>query len=246
VILVLGGTAEARALADSLDEAGVAVMTSLAGRVSNPRLPRGHVRIGGFGGPEAFAAWLRSESIGAVVDATHPFAARISRSAAQACPQASVPLLRLERPGWTEHPGDHWTRVADLDQAASLLRSGGGRVLLTSGRQGLAAFADVSECWFLIRCVEPPEPPWPPRHELLLDRGPYSLAGELDLIDRHRIDVLVAKNSGGRMTEPKLEAARRRGVSVIVVERPPRPDVQTVTTVQEALSWARAEADMSP
>jgi precorrin-6A/cobalt-precorrin-6A reductase len=246
VILVLGGTAEARALADSLDHAGVPVITSLAGRVSNPRLPRGLVRIGGFGGPEAFAAWLQSDRIEAVVDATHPFAARISSSAAEACPAAGVPLLRLERPGWIERPGDRWTRVGNLDQAASLARSAGGRVLLTTGRQGLAAFASVSECWFLIRCVERPEPPLPPRHEPLLARGPYTLTGELELIDRHRIDVLITKDSGGAMTEPKLEAARVRDMPVIVVERPQRPDVETVTTVQEALSWTRAGADTSP
>ena len=246
MILVLGGTAEARALADRLDQAGVAVTTSLAGRVSNPRLPRGHVRIGGFGGPEPFAAWLRSDGIEAVVDATHPFAARISMSAAHACPAAGVPLLRLERPGWTEQPGDRWTRVGSLDQAASHVRGGGGRVLLTTGRGGLAAFAGVSDCWFLIRCVERPDPPLPPRHRLLLDRGPYTLAAELELIDAHRIEVLVTKDSGGVMTEPKLEAARERGIPVIVVERPQRPDVETVTTVQEALFWARAAAGMSP
>ncbi|HUE28706.1 MAG TPA: precorrin-6A/cobalt-precorrin-6A reductase, partial [Solirubrobacteraceae bacterium] len=153
--------------------------------------------------------------------------------------------LRLERPGWTEQPGDRWTRVGSLDHAASLVR-GGGRVLLTTGRGGLAAFAGVSDCWFLIRCVERPDPPLPPRHRLLLDRGPYTLAAELSLLDEHRIEVLVTKDSGGVMTEPKLEAARERGIPVIVVERPQRPDVETVTTVQEALSWARAAAGMSP
>jgi precorrin-6A/cobalt-precorrin-6A reductase len=246
MILVLGGTAEARALADALDDAGIDVLTSLAGRVSNPRLPRGRVRVGGFGGPEAFAAWLPAEGIAAVVDATHPCAARISSSAAQACPAAGVPLLRLERPGWSERPGDRWTRVEDLLGAASVLRSRGGRVLLTTGRQGLAAFAGLTECWFLIRCVEPPEPPLPSRHELLLDRGPYTLASELELIDRHRIDLLVTKDSGGAMTEPKLDAARERGVPVIVVERPPRPDVRAVASVREALSWACAEAGTRP
>jgi precorrin-6A/cobalt-precorrin-6A reductase len=246
MILVLGGTAEARRLAGALNAENATVMTSLAGRVSNPRLPDGQVRIGGFGGPHALARWLTTHRVNAVVDASHPFAARISESAAQACSAAGVPLLRLERPGFAERPGDRWTRVADLDAAAALLRARPGRVLLTTGRQGLRAFADVSQCWFLVRCVETPEPPLPPRHELLLDRGPYTLDGELELIHRHRIEALVTKDSGGAMTRAKLDAARARGLSVIVVERPPRPDVETVTTVAEAISWTRAAAGMSP
>jgi len=242
MILVLGGTAEARALADALDQDGAAVTTSLAGRVSNPRLPRGQVRVGGFGGPQALAAWLRGHRIDAVVDATHPFAAQITQSAARACPAARVPLLRLERPGFRERAGDRWRWVADLDQAAELVGVRDGRVLLTTGRQGLSAFARVDGAWFLVRCVEPPEPPLPPHHQLLLDRGPYTLAGELVLIDAHGIDLVVTKDSGGNMTQPKLDAARERGLPVIVVERPPRPDVETVATVAQALSWARARS----
>jgi precorrin-6A/cobalt-precorrin-6A reductase len=238
VILVLGGTAEARELAHALDANGVDVVSSLAGRVSNPRLPRGEVRVGGFGGPAALADWLREHRVGAVVDATHPFAERISASAAEACPRAGVPLLRLERPGWSERPGDRWHRVAGLPQAAALLPELGRRVLLTTGRHGLAAFATIADARFLIRCVEPPQPPLPPDHELLLDRGPYTLAGELGLIDRHEIDVVVTKDSGGRLTEAKLDAARSRSLPVVVVQRPHRPDVETVTSVADALSWA--------
>lgn len=242
MILVLGGTAEARELADALDAAGIEVLSSLAGRVSNPRLPNGEVRSGGFGGPDAFARWLRGQHLAAVVDATHPFAARISESAARACPQAAVPLIRLERPGWSERPGDRWTRVPGLGQAASIVPTLGRRVLLTTGRQGLASFAAVNGAWFLVRCVEAPAPPLPPRHELVLSRGPYTVAGELELIDRHRIDLLVSKDSGGRMTEAKLDAARERDLPVILVDRPPRPDVETVGTVARALVWARAHA----
>jgi precorrin-6A/cobalt-precorrin-6A reductase len=241
MILVLGGTAEARELADALDASGIDVMTSLAGRVSNPRLPQGRVRVGGFGGPDALASWLGASGVRAVVDATHPFAERISASAAAACGAAGVPLIRLERPGWTERPGDRWTRVADLGQAAAL--TGGRRVLLTTGRQGLAAFAGVDTAWFLVRCVEPPEPPLPPHHKLLLDRGPYTPAGELELIDRHRIDLVVTKDSGGRMTEAKLDAARERGVRVVIVERPARPaGVETVASVDRAMRWLHAGA----
>jgi precorrin-6A/cobalt-precorrin-6A reductase len=242
MILVLGGTAEARELADALDTAGVPVTSSLAGRVSRPRLPAGAVRIGGFGGPEALARWLSENGVAAVVDATHPFAERISASASAACPRAGVPLLRLQRPGWREGPGDDWHWVADLDAAAAAIGSLGERVLLTTGRQGLAAFAGVEDAWFLVRCVERPDPPLPPQHELLLDRGPYTLAGELALMDRHRIDVVVTKDSGGVLTEAKLEAARAKGLPVVVVRRPPRPDMETVATVADALAWALERA----
>jgi precorrin-6A/cobalt-precorrin-6A reductase len=242
MILVLGGTGEARELADALDEDGVAVLSSLAGRVSNPRLPRGEVRVGGFGGPAAFADWLREHRITAVIDATHPFAARISASAAQACPAAGVPVLRLERPGWAERPGDQWRWVPDLADASAAIPSLGRRVLLTTGRQGLAAFAGVTEAWFVIRCVEPPNPPLPAGHELLLDRGPYTLAGELQLIDRHAIDLVVTKDSGGGLTEAKLDAARERRLPVIVVRRPARPALGTVHTVADALTWTRDHA----
>jgi precorrin-6A/cobalt-precorrin-6A reductase len=239
VILVLGGTGEARELAAALDAAGVHVTSSLAGRVSRPRLPAGTVRIGGFGGPDALARWLTERGVVAVVDATHPFAERISASAAVACPRASVPLLRLQRPGWSAGPDDDWHWVADLEQAAAAIPTLGERVLLTTGRQGLPAFAGLHDTWFLVRCVEAPAPPLPARHQLLLDRGPYTLDGELALIERHRIELLVTKDSGGALTEAKLEAARRRGLPVVVVRRPPRPDVATVSTVADALAWAQ-------
>jgi precorrin-6A/cobalt-precorrin-6A reductase len=239
-VLILGGTAEARELAQAL--ADVRVISSLAGRVARPRLPAGEVRIGGFGGPEALARWLAEHAIAAVVDATHPFAERISASAAQASASAEIPLLRLERPGWQAGAGDRWHWVGDLPQAAAALhRIGAARVLLTTGRQGLAAFAGDGDRWFLIRCVDPPEVALPPRHELLLDRGPYTQEGELALIDAHRIDAVVTKDSGGALTEAKLHAARARGLPVVVVRRPPRPDVPTVRTVAEAAAWARAQ-----
>ncbi len=236
MILVLGGTGEARALAAALHDAGVAVTTSLAGRVSAPRLPPGAVRTGGFGGPEALAAWLTDHGVRAVVDATHPFAERISASAAAACAIAQVPRLRLERPGWPARPQDRFIWVDDLEAAAA--RLGAERVFLTTGRQGLGAFAAVELAWFLIRCVEAPDPPLPPHHRLILDRGPFTVAGELELIDRHRIDVLVTKDSGGPMTAAKLEAARMRSLSVIVVRRPAPVPGERVATVAAALRWA--------
>lgn len=236
-VLILGGTAEARELATNLDREGVAVVSSLAGRVSRPRLPAGEVRVGGFGGSEGLAEWLREHAIEAVVDATHPFAQHISASAARACALVRVELLRLERPGWSERPGDRWLWVDELTDAAELVPRLGKRVLLTTGRQGLAAFATLDAAWFLVRCVEPPDTPLPHRSELLLDRGPYELSGELALIDRHRIDVLVTKDSGGEHTSAKLDAARARGLPVVVVRRPPRPDLPTRATVADARAW---------
>lgn len=240
--LVLGGTAEARQLATGLHAGGAPVTSSLAGRVRQPRLPVGEVRVGGFGGPEGLARWLREREAVAVIDATHPFAEGIALTAAQGCELAGTPLLRLERPGWRAGPGDRWRWVDDLPQAAAMVGQLGSRVLLTTGRQGLAAFAAVEDAWFLVRCVDPPDPPLPPRYELLLDRGPYTLAGELALIDSHRIDLVVTKDSGGEHTAAKLRAAHRRGLPVIVVRRPPRPDVPSVGTVPEALAWALAAA----
>jgi precorrin-6A/cobalt-precorrin-6A reductase len=238
-VLVLGGTAEARELAAALaDEPGLRVVSSLAGRVARPRLPAGELRVGGFGGPDGLAAWIAEHEVSAVVDATHPFAERISASAAAACERCGVPLLRLEREGWRPRAGDRWRWVADIDEASRSFEHGA-RVLLTTGRQGLAAFAHRDDAWFLIRCVDPPQPPLPPHHELLLDRGPYTLEGELALVDGHAIDVVVTKDSGGAHTQAKLDAARERGLPVVIVRRAPRPDVPTLTTVDGALRWVR-------
>src|SRR4051794_18115092 len=239
-VLVLGGTAEARELAAALADAEprLRVVSSLAGRVARPRLPAGEVRIGGFGGPDGLAAWLQEHEVRAVVDATHPFAERISASAAAACERCEVPLLRLEREGWRPRAGDRWRWVADVDEASRSFEHGA-RVLLTTGRQGLAAFAHRDDAWFLVRCVDPPQPPLPAQHELLLDRGPYTLAGELALVDGHAIDVVVTKDSGGTHTQAKLDAARERGLPVVIVRRPPRPDVPTLSTVDGAVRWAR-------
>lgn len=235
--MVLGGTGEARELAARLAQRpGLRVLSTLAGRVRDPRLPAGEVRVGGFGGPERMAEWLRAEQADAVVDATHPFAERISASAAEAAQLAGVPLLLLRRPGWTPGDGDDWRWVASLAEAAALLSSIGERVFLTTGRQGLAAFAG-SDRWFLVRCVDPPEPPLPARMRLLLSRGPYDLDGELAVMREHRIDTLVTKDSGGDQTSAKLVAARGLRLPVVVVRRPDPPDVPIVATVGEALSW---------
>ncbi|MET9430876.1 cobalt-precorrin-6A reductase [Streptomyces sp. NPDC003036] len=241
-ILLLGGTTEARRLAETLHaQATVRVTTSLAGRVAAPRLPPGEVRIGGFGGAEGLARWLRAHRVDAVIDATHPFADTISSNAARAAAAAHVPLLALRRPGWAPVEGDDWHPVDTLPEAADTARRLGRRIFLTTGRMGLASFAHVTDAWFLLRSVDPPEPPFPPHLEVLLDRGPFTLEAERDLLRRHAIDVLVTKDSGSTATAPKLEAAREAGVPVVIVRRPPVPEgVAVVGTVGEAVEWAGA------
>jgi precorrin-6A/cobalt-precorrin-6A reductase len=237
-VLILGGTAEARALAAALvDRPGVRPISSLAGRVADPLLPAGEVRIGGFGGAEGLAEWLTTEQITAVVDATHPFAATISRSAAQAACATGIPILALRRPGWTQRPGDDWHRQPSTAAAAAALAGLAERVFLTTGRSDLAPFAGLDRHWFLIRSIEVPSPPLPSRHRLLLARGPFSVADETRLMAEHRIGVLVTKDSGGPLTAAKLVAARELGVPVLLIDRPPVPDVPAVPAVEQAVRW---------
>ncbi|MFB6708697.1 cobalt-precorrin-6A reductase [Streptomyces sp. NPDC056333] len=240
-VLVLGGTTEARRLAESLAgalPAGARVTSSLAGRVASPKLPPGEVRVGGFGGADGLAEWLRTHRVDALIDATHPFAGTISFHAASAAAAAHVPLLALRRPGWVPVDGDRWHPVGSLDEAAAALPTLGRRVFLTTGRMGLAAFAGLDSLWFLMRSVDAPEGPCPARMEVLLDRGPFTLDGERELIRRHRLDVLVTKDSGGVATAPKLAAAREAGIPVVVVRRPPVPEgVPVAATPEAAVEW---------
>ncbi len=238
-ILILGGTTEARRLAETLaTDPALRVTSSLAGRVAEPRLPRGEVRIGGFGGPEGLARWLREQQVDALIDATHPFAGTISFNAARAAADVHVPLLAVRRPGWVAGPGDDWHPVDSLAEAADALPALGERVFLTTGRMHLAAFAHLEGMWFLIRSVDAPEPPMPARAEVLLDRGPFTVEGERELLRRHRIDVLVTKDSGAAATSAKLVAAREAGVPVVVVRRPPVPSgVPVVAGPAEAVEW---------
>ncbi|MBB2942487.1 precorrin-6A/cobalt-precorrin-6A reductase [Actinoplanes lutulentus] len=234
-ILILGGTSDARRLAGLLVPAGYDVVSSLAGRTREPLLPAGRVRIGGFGGVDGLVTYLRDERIDVLVDATHPFAATMSEHGVAACGALGVPHLIVRREGWSASPGDEWHRVASLDAAARVIPRLGRRVFLTTGRQGIAAFAGLDECWFLARSVEAPEGDVPRRLEVLLDRGPFTVDGERRLLAEHRIDVLVTKDSGG--SDAKLVAARSAGVPVVMVDRPSLPPGPVVATPEEAAGW---------
>jgi precorrin-6A/cobalt-precorrin-6A reductase len=238
-VLILGGTTEARRLAELLHGTpGLTLTSSLAGRVASPRLPPGEVRIGGFGGAEGMTAWLREHRVDVLIDATHPFAGTISFHAARAAATAHVPLLALRRPGWVPVEGDDWHDAGSLEEAARLLPALGRRVFLTTGRMGLVAFAGLDDLWFLVRSVDAPEAPHPSRMEVLLDRGPFTLDGERELLRRHRIEVVVTKDSGGAATAPKLTAAREAGLPVLVIRRPPVPEgVPVVPGPEEAARW---------
>lgn len=242
-VLILGGTSEARALAaDLVDAPDVGVVSSLAGRVANPRLPSGDVRVGGFGGVDGLTEWLRGNGIDAVVDATHPFATRITANAAAATRRLGVPLLVLRRPEWTPGPGDRWRIVPDLAAAAAALAELGSRVFLTIGRQGVDAFVGV-DGWFLIRAIDPPEGAVPACAEILLARGPFTVADEIALMRERGIEVVVTKNSGGALTSAKLDAARELGLPVVMVARTPIPaGVASTSDVGAAAEWARGRA----
>lgn len=239
-VLLLGGTAEARTLAERLLGSDISLISSLAGRVARPRLPVGPVRIGGFGGVEGLRDWLVEHEASAVVDATHPFAERISAHAATACRSAGIPLLRLQRTGWAELPAaDGWHWVADHHAAASAAARLGERPFLTVGRQPLPAFlGPLRDTDALVRVVDPPELVLPERWRVVLGRGPYTAEVEREMFGDHGADVLVTKDSGGGLTRPKLEVADALGLPVVIVRRPRAPaGVDTASDIEAALTW---------
>ena len=241
-ILVLGGTTEASRLARALAERpDIEATLSLAGRTVDPAAQPIATRIGGFGGIEGHAAYLREHGIEAVVDATHPFAEQISRHAAEAARLTGTPIVAFVRPAWVREPGDRWVEVADLDAAAQALGAAPRRVLLTTGRLGLDHFTAAPQHHYLIRTIDPPgDLPGLPQHRLLLDRGPFDLEAERALMAAERIEVVVTKNSGGAATYPKIVAARELGLPVVIVQPPVRPDVAQVHDVAAVFAFLAA------
>lgn len=240
-VLILGGTQEAFRLAEQLvAQDGIDFISSLAGRTREPRMPAGAVRTGGFGGAAGLARYLRAERITHLVNATHPFAAQISANAVAAAEQAGVPLMRLLRPAWSARQDDRWVAARHATEAAELCRRQGGRIFLTLGSGELDAFAEVNNAHFLVRMVDAPER-LPLRDcRIIAARGPFSLQDELRLLAEHHIGLVVAKNSGGEATYAKIEAARRMGLPIVMIERPAialDPRSPAVASVEDALAW---------
>ena len=238
-VLVLAGTAEAaRLIARLAGHPAYDVTASLAGHTRTPTPLPCPVRTGGFGGVDGLAAALRGDAVDVLVDATHPFAAAMPHHAAAAAGAVGVPRLRLLRPPWLPRAGDRWVEVDDLVGAAAALGAlGVRRVLLTTGRLDLAPFAAVDGAHMVVRAIEAPDPMPLRSATVVLDRGPYTVPGEVALLREHRVDALVTKNSGGAATSAKLDAARLVGLPVVMVRRPPPPPGPTVATVADAMTW---------
>jgi len=240
-LLILGGTGEAAALArGALARFGeeMSVTTALAGRTRHPGPIPGDVRIGGFGGAAGLGAYLVEHGIDRLIDATHPFAAEISRAARLAAERTGVPRLLLLRPPWRRHALDRWIEVDSIEAAALLVGKIGRCALLTVGAGAILPFARAAGVRFVVRLIDPPGEKLPLHQcQIVLGRGPFGLAQERHLLRQHAVDVLVCKASGGAATEAKLVAAREAGIPVIMVRRPLREPGPAVETVEAALDW---------
>lgn len=231
-------------MARALAEARLPAIFSYAGRTAAPVAQPLPMRVGGFGGAEGLARYLRAEAISHVIDATHPFAAQMSRNAVQATAATGTALIALERAPWQAGPGDRWTRVGDLDAAAAALPETAARVFLAIGRQHLAAFAGHPQHHFLLRLVDPPESLPLPQAEAVIARGPFTLEDDLALMRRHGTQVVVAKNAGGEGARAKLDAARALGLPVILIDRPGIPARPRAETPEAVMGWLGHPADL--
>ena len=243
-ILVLGGTTEASALAAALAARGDEATLSYAGRVAAPKAQPIPVRVGGFGGIEGLVEYVTGHGVTHLVDATHPFAARMSANAIAAAECAGVAQIALTRPAWTPVPGDQWTRVANIEAAVAALAGPARHVMLALGRMHVDAFAEQPQHDYLLRFVDAPDqPPRLPRHHLVVDRGPFDVEGDRRLMDAHAIEILVCKNAGGTGASAKLTAARALGLPVIMIDRPALPARREVHAVADVLRWLDHGAD---
>jgi len=218
--------------------AGLDITLSLAGRTASPAAQPVPVRIGGFGGADGLAKYLVSEHIDALIDATHPYANVISANAVAAARCGGVPMIALRRPPWIAVSGDRWIEVGDVAEATQAIGQTPRRVFVALGRNELAPFRDVPQHYYLIRSVDPVDPPLRlPHVGYVTGRGPFSEADDHALMTEHRIDAVVAKNSGGTATYGKIAAARALGIDVIILRRPPAPDEAAVETIEDAIAW---------
>ncbi len=237
-LLILGGTTEATALCRALAEKGVHGTISFAGRVERPVRQPLPQRVGGFGGVDGLVAYLKAEKITHLIDATHPFAAQMSGNALAACAKAGVPHIALTRAPWVMQAGDHWCNVTDIAGAVAALDRDPTRVMLAVGRMHLAEFAPNPQHFYLLRLVDPPQTPLPfPDHHVVVDRGPFSEAGDLALMREHRIELVVSKNAGGSGASAKLAAARQLRLPVVMIDRPAIAPRQEAHSVAEVLDW---------
>lgn len=234
-ILILAGTGEARQLADALAQQGHAVITSLAGLTREPALPSSKVRRGGFGGEEGLLSFIRQERMTLIIDATHPFAAQISKHAHGAAQRLKLPLMRLERPAWKKPEDGHWQDVQSLAAALASIPEDS-RIFVTTGRRNLHLLSDHPSLRGVVRCIEPPDAPLPSGWTLILERPPYSIAHEEELMHQHRITHLISKNAGGAAMLSKIKAANALGIEVLMIERPAKPPCSTFSSVTSLMA----------
>ncbi|GMO23123.1 cobalt-precorrin-6A reductase [Bradyrhizobium sp. TM233] len=235
--LILGGTADASMLAAAIARARLNAVYSYGGRTRAPADQPLPTRIGGFGGVSGLADYIRCEGITHVIDATHPFAAEMSRNAVEACAQTSTPLIALERAPWPKTPGDNWIEIADVSAAVAALPEAPAKVFLAIGRQHIARFATKPQHAYTLRFVDPPEAPLPFAADVIVSRGPFTLDSELDLMRTRGIGWIVARNSGGDGARAKIDAARMLGLPVIMISRPELPERGRVESVAAAMQW---------
>jgi precorrin-6A/cobalt-precorrin-6A reductase len=235
--LILGGTADASLLAAEIARAGIDAVYSYGGRTRAPAGQPLPTRIGGFGGVSGLADYIRREDITHVIDATHPFAAEMSRNAVAACAETSAPLIALERAPWTKTPGDNWIEIPDVNAAVAALPEAPANVFLAIGRQHIAPFATRPQHAYTLRFVDPPDGPLPFAADVIVSRGPFTLEGELEMMRARSITRIVARNSGGDGARAKIDAARRLGLPVIMISRPQLPERLRVESVAEIMQW---------
>jgi precorrin-6A/cobalt-precorrin-6A reductase len=239
-ILLLGGTTEANLMAQTIAKAGLAGVYSYAGRTEAPMGQPIHMRVGGFGGVEGLRAYIDAEGISHVIDATHPFAAQMSRNAVAACAGTDTPLIALERAPWVAGEDDRWTHVPDIPAAVAALDGPPQRVFLAIGRQHIDAFAAQPQHRYLLRLVDEPTSPLPFPADVIVARGPFDLAGDTALMQEHGTEVVVAKNAGGKGAVAKIAAARALGLPVVMIDRPLVPPRPVAHSVAGVMAWLNA------